>query len=139
MSGCSLTGSTLALPSGRSAHQEDGAAGPMHDPVRHATQHETIEPLPPVGADHDEVVALSHFAHGRGGIARANIGRHREVRAGQRLSRVLHDLFGIPLTLRRPAFLSHHQLVADIVERGKDRENGDRDGVLEGVRRQPRL
>ena len=57
----------------RSAHQEHGAAGPMHDPMRHATQHETIKPLSPVGADHDEVVALSHFTHSRRRITRANM------------------------------------------------------------------
>ena len=92
-----------------------------------------------MGADHDEVVALSHFTHGRGRIARADFGRHREVWTGQGLGRVLHDLFGITFTLLRPALQPHHQLVADIVERGKDREDSDRDGALEGVRRQPCL
>ena len=40
----------------------------MHDPVRHAAQQETIEPLSSMGADHDEVVAISRFAHGGDGI-----------------------------------------------------------------------
>ena len=54
----------------------------MHDPVRHAAQQETIEPLPPMGADHDEIVAISHFAHGGDGITHADIGGDIELWAG---------------------------------------------------------
>jgi len=111
----------------------------MHDPVRRAAQQETIEPLPSMRADHDEVVATSHFAHGRDGITRADIGRYREVRTGQRLGRVVHNLFGIPLPYLRPAFESPHHMRIEQLQRGDDREDGDRDGVLEGVRRQPRV
>jgi len=54
----------------------------MHDPVRHAAQQETIKPLPPVGADHDESVAISHFAHGGDGITHTDIGNDIELWAG---------------------------------------------------------
>ena len=104
----------------------------MHDPVRHAAQQETIESLPPMGADHDEVVAISHLAHGRDGITQADIDRHSEVRARQRVGRIVHDLFSVPLTLLGQAFESRHQARVGDVERGDDREDGDRDGVLVG-------
>ncbi len=111
----------------------------MHDPVRYAAQQESIETLPPMGADHDEVVAMSRFAHNSHGISRTNHGRHCEVRAGQRLGRVVHDLFSMPSTFLGPAFESLHQTLIDHLERGNNRENGDRDGVLEGVRCQPSM
>src|SRR5512144_1226058 len=100
----------------------------MHNLLRHAAQHEAINSFPSMGAEHDEVVALSHFTYGLDGITHADIGRHREVYAGQRLGHVVHDLFSIPLTLLRPAFEFYHQLFAHIVEGGHDREDGDCDG-----------
>ena len=51
---------------------EYGAVGSMHDSVRHAAQQKSTEPLPSMGADHQEVVAISHFAHSSHGIARAD-------------------------------------------------------------------
>ena len=92
----------------------------MYDPVRHAAHQETIEPLPPMGADHNEVVAISYFAHSRHGIAKADIGRHCEVRTRQRLGRVVHGLFSMLLTQLRPAFESHHQTRVDHMQRGDD-------------------
>ena len=111
----------------------------MHDPVRDAAQQESLKCLPPMGTDHDEVVALSRFTHGCHRITYSDIGRYGELWTGQRLGRILHDLFGLPLTLLRPIFESHHQMRVDQMQRGDDREDGDCNGVLEGVRRQPCL
>jgi hypothetical protein len=62
-----------------STDNKDGGIGPMHDSMRHTAQQESIEPLPPMGADHDEVVAISHFAHGGDGITHADIGGDIEL------------------------------------------------------------
>jgi hypothetical protein len=65
-----------------SPYYEHGAAGPMHNPVRYAAEQESCETLPPMGAGHDEVVALPYFAHGRHGITRADIGGDIELWTG---------------------------------------------------------
>jgi hypothetical protein len=83
----------------------------MHNTVRHAAEQESFEPLPPMGADYDEVVTISHVAHGRDGITLAYIGRHGDRRARQRSSRVVYDLFSMPLTLLGPALESYQQLL----------------------------
>ena len=76
----------------------------MHDSMRHAAQQETIEPLPPMGADHDEVVAISHIAHGGDRITHTDIGGDIELWAGQRLSCVLHDLLSLPVVVLQTSF-----------------------------------
>src|SRR5687768_1857307 len=109
----------------------------MHDPVRYTAQQETVEPLPPMGADYDELVATSCLAHTRDGITHADIGRYGEVWTGQRLGCVVYDLFNLPLIFLRPAFESRHKMWVDQMQRGDDRQDGGCDGVLEGVRGQP--
>ena len=68
----------------------------MHDRMRHAAQQESFKSLSPMRADHDEVVVFTFFAHNSHGITRGDHGRYCEVRAGQRLSRVVYNLFSMP-------------------------------------------
>src|SRR5262245_1550681 len=120
-----------------STDNKDGSIGPMHDRLRHPAEQESLEPLPSMGADHNQVVIICHVAHRCDGITQADIMRHCEVRAGQRLGSLVHDLLSMPLTLLRPAFEPYYQMWVDQMQRGDDREDGNRDGVLEGMRRQP--
>ena len=56
------------------------------------------------------------------GITQADIGRHREVWAGQRLGCVVHDLLSLPVLFFRPAFKSHHHIGLDHLRaRGRPR------------------
>ena len=75
----------------------------MHDPVGDTAQQETVEPLPPMGADYNELVATSCLAHACDGITHADIGRYGEVWTVQCLGRVVYDLFSLPLTFLSPA------------------------------------
>ena len=85
----------------------------MNDAMRYAAEKEPIHSGTAVRSDDDQIMPGSRRAHSADRIACADQGGDGELRAGQRLGGLSHDVFGLAFVLLGPGLIAGHDFRLD--------------------------
>src|SRR5687767_3763073 len=111
----------------------------MHNFFRYTAPQETAQSFPRVRTYHDKVMVLSYLTDHPDGITYEDISRYREVRTGHYSGCIVYNLFSLLSTLSRYNIAFDSLMLADHMQWGNDREDGESNGGPKRVRSQPRV